>query len=1362
MSITRWARLVHGQPNTNEKKEWRNEWLDTEKAMSSNGISKPKGYAYSYFNKTHHNVTGNTVKDRPEKITAIDFGLKDKIPSTAYITKITFKVAMRIKGNVSVRVPKARFNMYGGTKQVETYAEDGTGWVDSLYYHSPNRKITNTWQEIEYVMSEKEFHKKGYPIKSLFETRFGIDLLWYQPTKQKTEHRIDLKSIGVVVDYVMPNHKILFDAQTNGDNPRYANIGEEYSVEITHTNNSKATDNIRQIKVNIPDSIQVKSVVGDYDTEHKLWTVKGHGTDKLKLNLINWDKGLQRISLSENVIGNYDYYVYGVPTLLDEGDVRCYVHNIHKGHMEYMDFQAKVNSHDGQIQFNVNVDTRDPHIKVNWELMESSDGVSIEEAITNNLIIFNVPPDEPVDISFRAHFINQQTGEATVSIHNYTATYEVLPAYQYVFSNKEILNDNVCNVVVNPSVNNTQVYRGVIETNLITPRIECGFVNNNLEIGECKLTAESFDKKNYIGKVELKKVTHCNPKSKLTNKLIEESGKNHELLGKEGVLKEEISLTTYVKPSDSVTLQGYVGLDEPTPINANHECFEGDPLNHRGWVELTGIDIEKTNPLYYKVDLDVTYITHDLNTKFEIVKGKSEKIALPELFTSVFELGDNLTEATDIFEVDTDGGFVYDDVDEIDNNNIFTLANNQKLTINTKKILTNVFELIFDWMTVKNNEDSQNIMSRIFKLVDTVTGNSVIEYEYTDVQFNKSEDKQTIESITCTTILRVMNNDLGQDPQTHEMELDYEVLDDEDIETSDKILFGSSLRLKVNQNKFTLIDEGFNGREIEVDDVDLVNGNYVFVSEWVNLNDEGGTEDIVSYINLELNETLLNSVYSEYYDKLILSPFPIPKKQLVFTRESMDGVLYYYHDDGYPFKYRIEPFYQFLNGTNLVTRDGISLFNLNNSYSHFYITNGLVRMGFNKYNGELYLAKYDVLSKSWVTTHYFKMRDDIKFQLALLSSDKITIKAGDDTYFSIWRGHPYIAVSHPSDTIHFDNHFTYIYGDKIDTVEYDTPVMYNLLNTDNLLPLGVGGRYLKSKNISIDDDYRIDDVNIQLNLTEYTALQDSVLQVNCASTNGKVHYFVNGEEIGVSETPPFNYTYKFPKSDVYNIQAVFTGENEVGFSEIKTIKVNQRQDIPVIDPDASTGEYKLQFASAPTVLKYRNNEWISFKLTRGGKPVKNAPVEIQTPASTKTINTNEKGIATITNTNAAYSLGVFEWGARFYAKESEVPDKLVCSVFKKIKLVKGDVYFRLMNAPAGNIYKVRDNVTINLSDYTDVIGQFKVIYRLNNGAKKTKRTNDKGNISFKLNTKGTYTIKVYFSGNAKYNSKRDTFTVKVS
>lgn len=64
----------------------------------------------------------------------------------------------------------------------------------------------------------------------------------------------------------------------------------------------------------------------------------------------------------------------------------------------------------------------------------------------------------------------------------------------------------------------------------------------------------------------------------------------------------------------------------------------------------------------------------------------------------------------------------------------------------------------------------------------------------------------------------------------------------------------------------------------------------------------------------------------------MFSPFPIPKKEVVFTRESEERTIYYLTGLD-SFKYHIEPVYQYLFGTDLMTREGTSIFNLSNIHT---------------------------------------------------------------------------------------------------------------------------------------------------------------------------------------------------------------------------------------------------------------------------------------------------------------------------------------------------------------------------------------------------------------------------------------------
>ena len=115
-------------------------------------------------------------------------------------------------------------------------------------------------------------------------------------------------------------------------------------------------------------------------------------------------------------------------------------------------------------------------------------------------------------------------------------------------------------------------------------------------------------------------------------------------------------------------------MDKPIPINANHRSFEGDSLNHRGWAEIYSIKSELTNPNWYKCDIDVKYLTHNLNVRFKIDKGikvdrgiNIDEFRVTTLMAETVPSGSKLDDTSEdsFFLVDTDGTYAYSSDDEL-------------------------------------------------------------------------------------------------------------------------------------------------------------------------------------------------------------------------------------------------------------------------------------------------------------------------------------------------------------------------------------------------------------------------------------------------------------------------------------------------------------------------------------------------------------------------------------------------------------------------------------------------------------------------------------------------------------------------
>ena len=224
-------------------------------------------------------------------------------------------------------------------------------------------------------------------------------------------------------------------------------------------------------------------------------------------------------------------------------------------------------------------------------------------------------------------------------------------------------------------------------------------------------------------------------------------------MGKKGAIDEDISLNVRLPPVDVSTVQGMIEMDKPIPINTNHLCFEGDALNHRGWCEIYKITTDRVgnNPLWYDCDIDVKYITHNINTRFLINKGsRVSDYFLPNLLKPTYKSGCDLSDA---FYCSSTGtiGYNGDNVD-VNRRNIVVLDEKEYFKIRSQDKLSIKCMVDMNWASTVNTESRDNHVSRIFRLVDSVSGNTVFEYEYFDFTHDGEEH-------SCRVIGRVLYKD---------------------------------------------------------------------------------------------------------------------------------------------------------------------------------------------------------------------------------------------------------------------------------------------------------------------------------------------------------------------------------------------------------------------------------------------------------------------------------------------------------------------------------------------------------------------------------------------------------------------------
>lgn len=1401
----------------------KNRWSNLGKACNTKGILEPpvNGSADSFYLKKDNSRPISLKVEFPF------FKFKEEcIPRNAYITGVEFQVTLKTNGNFDVPYPMGVFTLYGAPSSLTTnYNNAHWRWKEGMYHYLPAGKIQSSWDTVYYRMSEEIF-QKYYNTNGIYDSRFGLILYFLEANKfSKKEHQVSIKNVRVSVSYELPDYKIIFNNNNVNTpvNPLIVECGEEYVLNVDCINDSKAKDTPQEINVLLPSNTEVVRYTGNYNPENNTWTVNGNSREHNRLMLVlkTWNSGEQVITFNKNDIVKADYYIAASSNLDDRYSVKCSAPIMRKGFKSTIDFKAIARSNDGKfiIPADIRLDNGEwSDYKGEWELITDTDDITIDPDTTrhnpnstdkNICIGFNIPTDTTVNLDFKYHIVPQRTGQHKCIVQNYQLPFNVLEPYKYIITNNPSYNENECYLFIHPSQSISQRNNVITTSDLKIPIISVSCPNNTLKIKESNVTVDYHKPVSYIGAIELFKFKNIDPKSTLSNNLVEQNSLTKKYMGKEMDIDEDITLKLLIHPKDSVTLQGYTKLDAPTPINIDPACFEGDPLNHRGWVEISKVSLSQRSKLYYEADVDVKYLTHDINSSFEIVKGdKPNTLGLPELLDVVCSMGDNLSESN-VFTVDTDGAFMFDDNEgESDDNNIFVLSNGQSFNIRSV-LLGDVFEVDFSWMSESRMGSAGNLVdvSRIIRLVDNVTGNPVMEYEYFNITWDSRE-----QNFKCDSILRVWNEDGEIVPvNTHDITLLSTVVDD--VPES----FGSAFQVKVNQNRLSVSDEGVSGNEFEMEDILLTKGEYYIEFDFKNNNDSHVEVDVGHFVNLECSRNVDDVLYKDYLDNLVVSPFPVPYKDVVFVRDSEDGSLYYYHDDGNPFRFKIEPFYQFKTGCCLLSVDGVYLFDLNNSYARFYMSNGLVRLGFNKSNGRLYLDKFDVFSRVWFSVGCLRLVGDVRFELVVLSADKCVVRAGD-LVFSIWRGHPFIMVEHPESSILFEDNFKYIYADKINGIIEQTPSIFNLLNTENLLPKDIGGKKLNTKNITTTEtNTDTEGITITPILTENITIQSENTQDiiewtpttisinNMDLNNGTIYYIIDGQII--TEKPTTTCTLPIPNTEEdnkyfftttgkhtvqiiyinnYNSLDYLDGEatinvkdsqgnpipdavvdlidtspnTDIAISEIKEVTVNQQPVTEPIEEETDiNGDYKLTPYNFPKKVKYCDQTPLQFRLTRGGYDITSkeelTPVEVILPDGTTQSLKVTNGIVT-THNRLKGNIGKLPQKCTITAQYTIKPTtdtvKTVTKTTATLTMEKATPYFQEITEGVKGKYRLIGNGEKGETG----ISNAKIIYKVAGIAnKKTITTNTNG--EFNVNMSNAMSIKLQYAGNEIYTSCKRTF-----
>ena len=1155
--VTKYAMTVTSQVNENIKTQ-KYDWTNIANAIGDNSKTYASSIIRRYYNCTSYKTElkkdkngratkvkkcakGEYLNEKPYTVSAHDFHLDDDVPSNAVVKKVTVEAMMRSSG-WGVPIPHVRWNIYGGAwkERKDNTKSFGEGWNNGIYYSVVDGDLYVPSDSIySFVLDEKAVKESGATLSDFTDDIFGVDLefvdAWTSEKQQKSAY-IYLLWVRCVFEYEVPEPKLAFTnpiAPNKGtvSNPLPVGSNLEFTLDCKLSNSTIAPNGSTQVQIDLPYGTELISTSDNthFNTSTNTWTTDlGANTSKTLTLHLKTKKGGSSVLTGSVGDLSTDYYY----TTVKQGkiDTSNYIEvsavdEIHKDYNSCINFKIGGHSEDTTIGVFLSSIINLDSTKYKWTLdKEGSRNVDSLSTASQSRSQCYVELKESGDyfislnyccyptaspISFGVHTSN----DATVR----NVSFDVLPPYTFSLTNNPQTDKDI---LIKPSlisVNNHRVMTD-LDTNASIIPIVFDSTDSNMVMNRCSIAMDKWDDLDYIGCVPLEQ-THFDPESTYKDALLDNRYKNKRYMGKKLASDEDITLNVRLHPQQVTTIQGLIDMDKPVPINANHKCFEGDSLNHRGWVELYGVKAKQTgnNPHWYKCDIDVKYLTHNLHTRLKIDKGKRvDDYSIPSLYTESFKSGENLSDMDGdyYFDTITDGTFHYqadyydEDLEQqftfndYERNN-FNISNKQYIRITSHKPLTSASTVNFSWSSALIDDSAENNkennVSRVVRLLDK-TGKAVFEYEYDD--YSASSD-----DVTAKVIYRVMEDEVlvpyeediafRYNPSDVTNEFDEIVVDtDTDL---DEIIddgeahFGTTLSLILNNGKLSIRDYGFNGREVAVDKLELPDGEYYYQVEWINNNQDYETEEVDCYFDFQVFDTILSSTYSDRWSDLVVSPFPVADKPILFTRKAEEGTIYYYKDDGEEFSYLIEPYYVYHNGTDLVTRDGISIFNLNYGYEIVYIQNGLVRLGFNRLTGQLYLGRYDKASESYITIARLHLGKYDDINLNNISDDKIEIQASDCT-FTIYRGHPYIKIKHELEDIFLDTQYNTVWAEQLgDNDAVELPVFWDLMNNQNLLPK------LKSTDYDVDVGYVQDRTQTTLTFSSVTSSNESDTPPNCTT-----------------------------------------------------------------------------------------------------------------------------------------------------------------------------------------------------------------------------------------------------------------------
>lgn len=499
---------------------------------------------------------------------------------------------------------------------------------------------THTFLKNQYELDNYtlNFSIKGLTIAQLKNIIIEVD---WSRTKVTGESVISVNRGRLEVNYSLQDPKW---ALYSSISPTSATTNDKVAWKLT-VKNSGYCSSSNSVQLTLPKGVTVVSSTGKgaYNTSSKTWTFgqvcKG-GSVTRTFYLKSSSVGLKNLKatnssslvVNKSVTQPVTFIQYIPPP--KQVDIVTYTFydeaSFEKEPYQYFDIniQGYGENHTGEeyVCYNLvtseNVEMYLP-LRSTAELID--DNNNIVELVTDSSIadsdnklclhIERVGDDFVANIRVYAYFLDDTYGTVTTTQGNniWSKEFDILPQRGVRLSTDDLISRDKTYVAnsVNIGVPNIWTIRASTSRH--------NFFDEKKEMMEISIE----DRIAYIGVIPLSRCHKADVTADSKNSLIENRYLNRVYYGKKGDYSEDIKMTLRIPWYDVATLQGLVEMDKPIPIDTIPNRADGDPLNHRGWAEIYEVtNIKKINDRLYECDVGVKYLSHDINTKFNISEAK--------------------------------------------------------------------------------------------------------------------------------------------------------------------------------------------------------------------------------------------------------------------------------------------------------------------------------------------------------------------------------------------------------------------------------------------------------------------------------------------------------------------------------------------------------------------------------------------------------------------------------------------------------------------------------------------------------------------------------------------------------------------